>query len=134
MALNGRVALITGASRGLGKAMALALGGAGARLALVSRDAAQLAAVAQEARQLGAQAEVFRADVSDEAQILQLKGSFCPERSVVAFGVMTSLMGSSGAEMLERDPSAHPRTSAAPAHTRAMRERLTESKHARCTQ
>ncbi|MBZ5610848.1 MAG: SDR family oxidoreductase [Acidobacteriia bacterium] len=73
MALNGRVALITGASRGLGKAMALALGGAGARLALVSRDAAQLAAVAQEARQLGAQAEVFRADVSDEAQILQLE-------------------------------------------------------------
>ena len=72
MTLNGRVAVITGASRGLGKAMALALGAAGARLALVSRDAGQLEAVAQEVRKLGAQAEVFRADVSEEAQILQL--------------------------------------------------------------
>ena len=72
MNLNGRVALITGASRGLGKAMALALGEAGARLALVSRDAAQLSAVARQARQLGAQAEVFQADVTDEAQVLQL--------------------------------------------------------------
>ena len=72
MTLNGRVALITGASRGLGKAMALALGEAGARLALVSRDTAQLSAVAEQARKLGAQAEVFRADVSDEAQVLQL--------------------------------------------------------------
>ncbi|HUJ51874.1 MAG TPA: SDR family NAD(P)-dependent oxidoreductase [Bryobacteraceae bacterium] len=72
MTLNGRVALVTGASRGLGKAMALALGAAGARLALVSRDAAQLSAVAEEARKLGARAEIFRADVGDEAQILQL--------------------------------------------------------------
>jgi NAD(P)-dependent dehydrogenase (short-subunit alcohol dehydrogenase family) len=52
--------------------MALALGAAGARLALVSRDTAQLSAVAEEARKLGVQAEVFRADVSDEAQVLQL--------------------------------------------------------------
>ncbi len=52
--------------------MALALAGAGARLALVSRDTAQLSSVAQEARRLGAQAEVFPVDVTDEAQILQL--------------------------------------------------------------
>jgi NAD(P)-dependent dehydrogenase (short-subunit alcohol dehydrogenase family) len=73
MALNGRVAVVTGASRGLGKAMALALGSAGARLALVSRDAAQLAAVAQEARELGAEAEVFPTNVSDESQITALE-------------------------------------------------------------
>jgi len=72
MTLNGRVAIITGASRGLGKAMALALGEAGAKLALVSRDVAQLEAVAKEARSVGAVAQVFRADISDEAQILQL--------------------------------------------------------------
>ena len=72
MTLNGRVALITGASRGLGKAMALALGAAGAKLALVSRDAAQLSSVAQEARKLGAQAEVFQADITEEEQILKL--------------------------------------------------------------
>jgi NAD(P)-dependent dehydrogenase (short-subunit alcohol dehydrogenase family) len=73
MALSGRVALVTGASRGLGKAMALALGEAGARLALVSRDAEQLSIVAKEARQLGVEAEVFRADVADESQVLQLE-------------------------------------------------------------
>jgi NAD(P)-dependent dehydrogenase (short-subunit alcohol dehydrogenase family) len=72
MTLNGRVAVVTGASRGLGKAIALALGKAGAKVALVARDVEQLAAVAIEARGLGAVAETFRADISDEAQILQL--------------------------------------------------------------
>jgi NAD(P)-dependent dehydrogenase (short-subunit alcohol dehydrogenase family) len=52
--------------------MALALGAAGAKLALVSRDGAQLSAVAQEAGKLGAQAEVFQADITDEEQILKL--------------------------------------------------------------
>lgn len=52
--------------------MALALGEAGAKLALVARDVEQLTAVANEARRLGAIAEVFRADISNEAQILQL--------------------------------------------------------------
>ena len=40
--LQGRVAVITGASRGLGREMALALGDAGAKLALVGRDQAKL--------------------------------------------------------------------------------------------
>lgn len=53
--------------------MALALGEAGARLALTSRDPAQLSAVADEARKLGAEAEVFRADVATESEVLQLE-------------------------------------------------------------
>ncbi|MEO8656896.1 MAG: SDR family NAD(P)-dependent oxidoreductase [Bryobacteraceae bacterium] len=71
--LENRVALITGASKGLGKAMALALGEAGARLALVSRDTNQLNLVAAEVRALGAEAEVFQADVTDEAQVAKLE-------------------------------------------------------------
>lgn len=71
--LAGRIALISGASRGLGKAMALALAGAGARLALVARDAAKLDEVAAEARNLGAEAVTFLADITDEAQVLQLE-------------------------------------------------------------
>ena len=74
MAFNGRTALITGASRGLGKAMALSLAEAGARVALVARDVAQLNAVADQARGLGVQAEVFRTDISDESQVRQLFG------------------------------------------------------------
>lgn len=71
--LENKVALITGASKGLGKAMALALGEAGARLALVSRDTNQLNLVAAEVRALGAEAEVFQADVTDEAQVAKLE-------------------------------------------------------------
>lgn len=70
--LTGRTALITGASKGLGKAMALALAAEGARLALVARNREQLAAVAQDVRHLGAEAEVFTADVTNEGQVTQL--------------------------------------------------------------
>lgn len=67
--LKGRTAVITGASKGLGKAMALALADKGARVALVSRNLDQLNAVAKEIRSTGAQAEPFKADVTDEAQV-----------------------------------------------------------------
>jgi NAD(P)-dependent dehydrogenase (short-subunit alcohol dehydrogenase family) len=91
MALNGRVALITGASRGLGKAMALSLAGAGARVALVARDVAQLNAVADQARRVGSQAEVFRTDISEETQVREL------ERDVLAkFGPIDILINNAG--------------------------------------
>ena len=70
--LAGKTAVITGASKGLGKAMALALGEAGATIALVSRNMEQLLSVAAEAQELGGQAEVFVADVTDEAQVNRL--------------------------------------------------------------
>jgi len=73
--LQGKTALITGASKGLGKAMALALGQAGARLVLVSRNREQLNQTAMEARNLGAEATVFPADVTDEAQVTRLAES-----------------------------------------------------------
>ncbi len=71
--LQGKAALITGASKGLGKAMALALAEAGASLALVSRNLQQLNQTAAAVRELGAQATVFQADVTDEAQVLGLQ-------------------------------------------------------------
>lgn len=76
--LAGKTALITGASKGLGRAMALALAGAGAKLVLVSRDLEKLGGVRGEIERLGSQAEVFRADVSREPDVLQL------ERDVMA--------------------------------------------------
>ena len=71
--LAGRIALISGASRGLGRAMALALAGAGARLALVARDVEKLNEVAGAVRDLGTEAFTFTADITDEAQVLQLE-------------------------------------------------------------
>jgi len=71
--LAGKVAVITGASRGLGKAMALALGGAGAQLALVSRNLDQLNETAKAVRSAGGAAETFQADVSNELQVAQLQ-------------------------------------------------------------
>src|ERR1051326_472830 len=71
--LQEKVAVITGASEGPGKAMALALAEAGARLALVSRNLQQLSEVAAAVRKLGADAEVFQADVTDEQHVRRLK-------------------------------------------------------------
>ncbi len=71
--LQGRIALVTGASKGLGKAMSIALAEAGAKLALVSRDVEKLEATAAEIRQAGGIAEVFRADVADETSVKALE-------------------------------------------------------------
>jgi NAD(P)-dependent dehydrogenase (short-subunit alcohol dehydrogenase family) len=73
LTLSGKTALVTGASKGLGKAMALALCSAGARVALVSRDAAKLADVQNEIKAAGGNAEVFVADVTSEAQVDHLE-------------------------------------------------------------
>jgi NAD(P)-dependent dehydrogenase (short-subunit alcohol dehydrogenase family) len=72
--LAGRVAVVTGGSRGLGKAIALSLGSAGASLALVARDMAALNAAADEVRAVGAEVAAFSADLADEQQVARLQG------------------------------------------------------------
>ena len=67
--LGGTVAVVTGASRGLGHAIALALAEAGADLALVARSVPDLERVASEAAGHGVRAEVFRADLRSEGDI-----------------------------------------------------------------
>jgi NADP-dependent 3-hydroxy acid dehydrogenase YdfG len=65
--LNGKVALITGASRGIGKAMALAFAEAGADVALLARGKAALESVASTIRETyGRRALVLVTDVTDE--------------------------------------------------------------------
>ena len=89
--LDGRVALITGASKGLGKAMAMALGAAGARIALVSRSVEQLNEVGRALKEAGGDARVFQADVSNEEQVRKL------ERDVAgAFGKVHILINNAG--------------------------------------
>jgi len=71
--LKGKTAVITGASRGLGRAMAVALAESGVRLALAARDEAKLAEVAAAVRDIGAEAECYRVDVTSEADVLELE-------------------------------------------------------------
>lgn len=72
MSLHGKTALITGASRGLGKAITLALAAAGAQVVLVARDEEALGRTAAAVRAAGGKATVFQTDVTDEAQVRRL--------------------------------------------------------------
>lgn len=69
MSLQGRVALVTGASQGIGRACALRLASAGARVALAARSQEKLRQVAAEIEAAGGQAAVFAMDVGSEEQI-----------------------------------------------------------------
>ncbi|HEY3232095.1 MAG TPA: SDR family NAD(P)-dependent oxidoreductase [Roseiflexaceae bacterium] len=66
------VIVIVGASRGIGRATALALAGAGRHLALAARDGAALEAVAAEVRARGAEATVVPCDVTAEPHVRRL--------------------------------------------------------------
>lgn len=77
--LDGKIALVTGASRGLGKAIALALGQARARLVLASRDIESLNRTADAVRAAGSQASVFQIDVTEEGQIRELERAVARE-------------------------------------------------------
>ncbi|HEY4580785.1 MAG TPA: 3-oxoacyl-[acyl-carrier-protein] reductase [Candidatus Acidoferrales bacterium] len=67
--LKDRVALVTGASQGIGRATSLALAAAGARVIVAARNREKLAAVAQEIEAAGGQALAVGMDVADAEQV-----------------------------------------------------------------
>ena len=67
--VSGRVAFITGASQGIGRACALALAEGGASVAMAARNEEKLAEVVKEVEAKGAQAAAFRMDVSKEDEV-----------------------------------------------------------------
>ena len=69
ISLEGHVAVVTGASKGLGKEMAEALARAGAVVGLVARSKELLAKVAEEVQEAGGKVESFVADVTDEQAV-----------------------------------------------------------------
>lgn len=96
--LEGKTALITGASRGLGKAISLALAEAGARLVLAARDESSLNETAQAARAQRAEVLVARTDVTQESDIANLK-----QTVVQRFGNIQILVNNAGMNI--RKPS-----------------------------
>jgi NAD(P)-dependent dehydrogenase (short-subunit alcohol dehydrogenase family) len=82
--LKGRNALVTGASKGLGRAMAIALAKNGAHLILVARDREKLESVAKEVAEAGSEAHVFTADVSNEAEVRQLEADVSAQAGKIA--------------------------------------------------
>jgi NAD(P)-dependent dehydrogenase (short-subunit alcohol dehydrogenase family) len=76
--LQGKTALITGASRGLGRAMAKALAAEGAQLVLAARDRGKMEAVAGEVAAAGGEARVYVADVTSETDVASLAAQVGP--------------------------------------------------------
>ncbi len=74
--LDGLAALVTGAGRGIGKAIALGLAEAGAHAGVVSRTESELEAVAGQIRALGRGAVAISADLTDTGQLGSLIGEF----------------------------------------------------------
>lgn len=72
MRFQGKTALVTGASRGLGLALSEALAAEGARVLMVARDAEALGSAAAGLRARGLEVHTFAADVSEEAAVLRL--------------------------------------------------------------
>ncbi|HZY72452.1 MAG TPA: SDR family NAD(P)-dependent oxidoreductase [Edaphobacter sp.] len=67
--LDGRIAVVTGAARGIGRAIALELAGMGAITALLARDRSALQALAEEIATAGGQAAIFPCDLTDSAAL-----------------------------------------------------------------
>ena len=94
MDFRGRSVLITGASEGIGRALALALAHEGAHLTLVARNEARLRALAGEIETLGGRAHVVPADVTVASDARRMV-----EAAVQAFGGLDALVLNAGGSM-----------------------------------
>jgi 7-alpha-hydroxysteroid dehydrogenase len=89
--LNGQVAIVTGAGKGIGRACALTLAQAGADVALAARTQADLEKVASEIRAMGRRAIVVAGDISQEATMDTLVAE-----TLKSFGKITILINNAG--------------------------------------
>src|SRR3954453_9874740 len=93
--LNGTVALVTGASSGIGEATALALAEQGAAVALAARRGDRLEALAAKIREAGGSALVIAVDITDERQAGE-----AVERTIAEFGRLDTLVNNAGVMLL----------------------------------
>ena len=101
-----KVAVITGGSGGLGKALAGVLAAAGAKVIIVARDAERLAAVAAELSRAGGTVLAMPADVTQQDQVDGVFG-----RTIEQFGRLDLLVNSAGARRAAKRSTPLPRSS-----------------------
>ena len=92
--MNGKVALVTGASRGIGRAVALELARRGARLVLTGRSEPKLNAVSAEVRAMGAEVDVLALDVTVPGAAEAMVGA-----ALARFGRLDILVNNAGVSM-----------------------------------
>ncbi|MFI4972708.1 MAG: SDR family NAD(P)-dependent oxidoreductase, partial [Hyphomicrobiales bacterium] len=95
--LDGKVAIVTGASRGIGAASALAFADAGASVVLAARTADRLSALAGQITARGGKALAVPTDVTDPASMEQLV-----EKTVATFGRLDAAFNNAGANQFPR--------------------------------
>lgn len=91
MSLQGKIAIITGAGKGIGRATALTLAKQGVSLGLIARTEADLQAVAEEVSAHGVRVEIATADITDNAQVEQ-----AIDQLYKAFGKFDILINNAG--------------------------------------
>ncbi|MEE8469766.1 MAG: 3-oxoacyl-ACP reductase family protein [Dehalococcoidia bacterium] len=89
--LEGKVAIVTGAGRGIGKAIALVLAEAGADITVAARTKEQIEQTAEEVRKLGRKALAIPTDVTQEAQVRR-----AVEQTLSQFGRIDILVNNAG--------------------------------------
>ncbi len=95
--LKDRTALITGGSRGIGKAIAKGFAGEGANIFLSARGEGPLQQVSEEIREMGVKVAISAADVSDQRSVQEMV-----RRALKAFGRIDILVNNAGAYIPRR--------------------------------
>lgn len=95
--INGKVALVTGASRGIGRAIAEKLAQEGVHLCLVGRNEETLLEVAEGIRFSGGRAECFVYDITDISNVEKLVGE-CAKRNLIPDILINNLGGVNGSK------------------------------------